>query len=370
MKTIGREILWNLPHAAAIIMYALFGVVLLVIAWGVYRRVEVVPPRADGAGEPVRRPPGPPEGYRAPRPRAAAGAAPEVRRARPPVHLLRLHRPLHRHLPRGRGVRPRVPDPRRELLHRLQALRGDVRRGAAPRRRGGPCPPDRLPAAGAHERERRHAAASAHRRHRRHGVPDRDGPHRGDPSGDRPDLLRQQRPRAGPLRGDAPFGDPVRAQGALVDPPADRLRVPRLPPLHEDDPHGDGNGERLPADLPPEGGASADPEHRGGGESRRRRGHRFLLEAAPLRGRVHQVRPVPGRMPGVRGGDAPVPPGRGPEDEGRSWGWISTGASFRRRRTWTRPPGSGSSPISSARSSSRKRSGRARPAAPACRRVP
>ena len=40
MKTIGREILWNLPHAAAIIMYALFGVVMLVIAWGVYRRVE------------------------------------------------------------------------------------------------------------------------------------------------------------------------------------------------------------------------------------------------------------------------------------------------------------------------------------------
>ena len=40
MKTIGREILWNLPHVAAIIMYALFGVVLFVIAWGVYRRVE------------------------------------------------------------------------------------------------------------------------------------------------------------------------------------------------------------------------------------------------------------------------------------------------------------------------------------------
>src|SRR3989304_8566263 len=40
MKTIGREILWNLPHAAAVIMYSLFGVVLLVIAWGVYRRVE------------------------------------------------------------------------------------------------------------------------------------------------------------------------------------------------------------------------------------------------------------------------------------------------------------------------------------------
>jgi hypothetical protein len=40
MKTIGREILWNLPHTAAIIMYSLFGVVMLVIAWGVYRRVE------------------------------------------------------------------------------------------------------------------------------------------------------------------------------------------------------------------------------------------------------------------------------------------------------------------------------------------
>src|SRR5512147_1568154 len=40
MKTIGREILWNLPHAAAIIMYSLFGVVLLVIAWGAFRRVE------------------------------------------------------------------------------------------------------------------------------------------------------------------------------------------------------------------------------------------------------------------------------------------------------------------------------------------
>jgi len=40
MKTIGREILWNLPHTAGIIMYSLFGVVMLVIAWGVYRRVE------------------------------------------------------------------------------------------------------------------------------------------------------------------------------------------------------------------------------------------------------------------------------------------------------------------------------------------
>ena len=329
-----------------------------------------VPPRAGGAGEPVRRPPGPPVGYRAPRPGTGAGSAQEVRRARPSVHLLRLHRPLHRHLPRGRGVRPRVPDPRREFLRRLQALRGDLRSAAAPRRRGGPHPQDRLPAARAHDGERRHAAASADRRHRCHGIPGRDGPHRGDPSGDRADLLRQQRPRAGPLRGDAPSGDPVGAQGALVDPPADRLRVPRHPPPHEDDPHGDGNGERLPADFPPEGGASADPEHRGGGESGRRRARRFLLETAPLRGRVHQVRQVPGRMPGVRGGDAPVPAGRGPEDEGRSWGWISTGASSRRRRTWTRPPGSGSSPTSSARFSPRERSGRAPPAAPACRRVP
>src|SRR5512140_4031693 len=41
MKTIGREILWNLPHSAATIMYGLcFGGVMLVIAWGVYRRVE------------------------------------------------------------------------------------------------------------------------------------------------------------------------------------------------------------------------------------------------------------------------------------------------------------------------------------------
>jgi len=40
MKTTGREILWNLPPTAAVIMYALFGVVLLVIAWGVYRRAE------------------------------------------------------------------------------------------------------------------------------------------------------------------------------------------------------------------------------------------------------------------------------------------------------------------------------------------
>ena len=38
-KTIGREILWNLPHSAAVIMYALFGVVVFVLAWGVWQRV-------------------------------------------------------------------------------------------------------------------------------------------------------------------------------------------------------------------------------------------------------------------------------------------------------------------------------------------
>lgn len=39
MKTVGREILWNLPHSAAVIMYALFGVVLLIFAWGIYERI-------------------------------------------------------------------------------------------------------------------------------------------------------------------------------------------------------------------------------------------------------------------------------------------------------------------------------------------
>ena len=39
MKTVGREILWNLPHSAAVIMYSLFGVLLLVFAWGMYERI-------------------------------------------------------------------------------------------------------------------------------------------------------------------------------------------------------------------------------------------------------------------------------------------------------------------------------------------
>ena len=35
MKTVGREILWNLPHSAAVVMYALLGVILLIAAWGI-----------------------------------------------------------------------------------------------------------------------------------------------------------------------------------------------------------------------------------------------------------------------------------------------------------------------------------------------
>jgi len=40
MKTIGRQILWNLPHSAAVIMYALFALVLFIVAWGVRERVR------------------------------------------------------------------------------------------------------------------------------------------------------------------------------------------------------------------------------------------------------------------------------------------------------------------------------------------
>jgi Fe-S oxidoreductase/nitrate reductase gamma subunit len=39
MKTIGREIMWNLPPPTATIMYALFGAVVVVFAWGTYQRV-------------------------------------------------------------------------------------------------------------------------------------------------------------------------------------------------------------------------------------------------------------------------------------------------------------------------------------------
>ncbi len=39
MKTIGREIMWNLSHLAAVIMYSLFGVVVIIIAWGLFERI-------------------------------------------------------------------------------------------------------------------------------------------------------------------------------------------------------------------------------------------------------------------------------------------------------------------------------------------
>ncbi len=39
MEPIGREILWNLPHWAVVVLYALFGVVLLIVAWGLFERV-------------------------------------------------------------------------------------------------------------------------------------------------------------------------------------------------------------------------------------------------------------------------------------------------------------------------------------------
>jgi Fe-S oxidoreductase/nitrate reductase gamma subunit len=49
MKTIGRQIMWNLPHAAAVIMYSLFALVLFIVAWGVWERV-----RAYRRGRPER----------------------------------------------------------------------------------------------------------------------------------------------------------------------------------------------------------------------------------------------------------------------------------------------------------------------------
>ncbi len=41
MKSVGREILWNLPHPAAVVMYSLLGVVILVFAWGLYERIGI-----------------------------------------------------------------------------------------------------------------------------------------------------------------------------------------------------------------------------------------------------------------------------------------------------------------------------------------
>lgn len=39
MNPIGRTILWNLPHWAVVVLYALFGVVLIIVAWGLFERV-------------------------------------------------------------------------------------------------------------------------------------------------------------------------------------------------------------------------------------------------------------------------------------------------------------------------------------------
>ena len=39
MKTVGREIMWNLPPLAAVVMYSLLGVVILIFAWGLSERV-------------------------------------------------------------------------------------------------------------------------------------------------------------------------------------------------------------------------------------------------------------------------------------------------------------------------------------------
>ncbi|RMG60054.1 MAG: 4Fe-4S dicluster domain-containing protein, partial [Deltaproteobacteria bacterium] len=41
MEIHGREIMWNLPPVAATIMYALFGIVLIILAFGAYRRIRV-----------------------------------------------------------------------------------------------------------------------------------------------------------------------------------------------------------------------------------------------------------------------------------------------------------------------------------------
>ncbi|MDX1814967.1 MAG: heterodisulfide reductase-related iron-sulfur binding cluster [Thermodesulfobacteriota bacterium] len=40
MKTVGREIMWNLPPLAAVIMYSLLGMVILIFAWGLSERVR------------------------------------------------------------------------------------------------------------------------------------------------------------------------------------------------------------------------------------------------------------------------------------------------------------------------------------------
>jgi Fe-S oxidoreductase/nitrate reductase gamma subunit len=40
MKTVGREILWNLPHQASVVLYSLLGILLLLFAWGISSRIR------------------------------------------------------------------------------------------------------------------------------------------------------------------------------------------------------------------------------------------------------------------------------------------------------------------------------------------
>ncbi|MDH3382595.1 MAG: electron transporter, partial [Deltaproteobacteria bacterium] len=39
MKTVGREIMWNLPPLTAVIMYSLLGMVIIIFAWGLSERI-------------------------------------------------------------------------------------------------------------------------------------------------------------------------------------------------------------------------------------------------------------------------------------------------------------------------------------------
>ena len=56
MKSVGREILWNLPPPTAVIMYSLLGVVILIFAWGLFEKVRVYrkgrPEREDRLDDP------------------------------------------------------------------------------------------------------------------------------------------------------------------------------------------------------------------------------------------------------------------------------------------------------------------------------
>ena len=59
MKSIGREILWNLPPSTAAILYSLFAVVVVIFAWGVVQRVNAYrrgrPEREDRLDDPWAR---------------------------------------------------------------------------------------------------------------------------------------------------------------------------------------------------------------------------------------------------------------------------------------------------------------------------